>query len=83
MQEYKAFDAEEAETVIQRYTALNPERGERMIKGDLLARTGMTISRHELREIIHRVDEAGVADRGDFLKKRIVRYNKCSTSRRS
>lgn len=45
-------------------------------RGDLIARSGMTFKRKELRDTIHRVDEEGVANRADFLKKRIVRYEK-------
>lgn len=44
-----------------------------MIEGDLRSRSGMTFTRQQLRDTIHRVDEDGVSDRADFLKKRIVR----------
>jgi hypothetical protein len=58
---------------VKRYTTLNPERGERMIRGDLIARSGMTFTRKDLRGVIRRVDEEGVEERSNFLKKRIVR----------
>jgi hypothetical protein len=44
-----------------------------MIRGDLLARSGMSFTRKELRSVIHDVDVDGVEERSDFLKKRIVR----------
>ena len=44
-----------------------------MIRGDLVARSGMTFTRKDLRAVIHRVDEEGVENRSDFLKKRIKR----------
>jgi hypothetical protein len=56
-----------------RYTTVNPERGERMIRGDLIAPSGMTFTRKELRSVIRDVDVDGVEERSDFLRKRIVR----------
>jgi hypothetical protein len=44
-----------------------------MIRGDLIARSGMSFTREELRSVIRDVDVDGVEERSDFLKKRIVR----------
>ena len=44
-----------------------------MIQGELRSRSRMQFTRQQLRDTIHRVDEDGVADRGDFFKKRIIR----------
>lgn len=72
-QDLEDFEEEEADHIVRRYTSLNPERGERMIQGDLRSRSRMLFTRQQLRDTIHRVDEDGVVARGEFLNRRIIR----------
>jgi hypothetical protein len=53
----QVLDDEVADALIQRYTADNPSRGERMIIGMVRTRTNALFTRSQLRSSIQRVDE--------------------------
>lgn len=68
------LDDEEADDLVQQYTAGYPERGERMIIGMVRANTNASFTRAQVRSSIQRVDEVGVEARREAFGRRLERY---------
>ena len=62
------------DTLIREYTEEHRERGERMIMAMMLATSGMSFTREEIRRSITRVDAEGLQHRKYLFDKKLIRY---------